>query len=436
MAAASRVLVAATGAITTIVIARVLGPAGSGTYFLAQSMVLLLTVAVALGVPQGVAYYVSSGAWEARRACRAAVLTALVTGVIGAGLGMIVRLVVPSAFADLSLWMTAVVVAGLPFALIWSYVSSIALAIDSFEAYVIPPAAQSVLALFLALPGSLAFGIEGGIVGLTLSGVLVAVGCVVWAHRRLPPVAGGDEGRQMIRHAIRFGAKGYAAVALQQVNYRLDLFVLSAVASAAAVGQYSVAYAVTAVLLLLPLALSEVVFPRVARLSAHAGADAEAHREMVELKSLRHVTLAVTVMALILAAALAFLVVPVYGQRFRPAIDLGLILLPGVALVGISGVLAATIVGRGRPAYSLYVAIVTTPMTVALYAGLIPWLHATGAALASTVSYAATFGLSCFYYRRLTGRAVLRALVPTRDEARDLIALPGAVVAWARGVRT
>jgi O-antigen/teichoic acid export membrane protein len=429
MAAASRITIAATGAVTTIAIARLLGPDGSGAYFVAQSVVLVLTVAATFGIEHGIAYYVSSGKWAPRPACRAALRMALAAGVAGAALGLAGRLLVPSAFAGLPVWATAVVVAGLPFALTWFYVSFVALAIDRYEAYVLPPAAQSALVLVLAVPGAIAFDVEGAIVGMTAASVIVAAAAAHWARRRLPRSDGGDS-PGMLRKAISFGIKGYAANALQLVNYRLDVFVLSAVASAAAVGEYAVAVAVTSVLWLLPQALSEVLFPRVAHLSAR---DEQEHREMVEVKSLRHVTLAVVATTVLLAAALLVLVVPIYGEEFRDAIELGLILLPGTALLGIGGVLSATIVGRGKPAYSMFIALLITPVTIALYAVLIPELDATGAALASSLSYAGNFALTCIFYRRVTGRPV--ALMPSRSEFADLGRLPGAVRDWARAVR-
>jgi O-antigen/teichoic acid export membrane protein len=433
MAGASRVTIALTGAVTTIAIARLLGPDGSGAYFVAQSVMLVLTVAATFGVEHGIAYYVSAGAWAPRPACRAALRMALGAGVAGAALGLAARLLWPSAFAGLPVWATAVVVAGLPFALTWFYVSFVALAVDRYEAYVVPPAAQSALVLVLAVPGAIAFDVEGAVVALTAASAIVGVAAAEWARRRLPR-AGADRAAAadaggMLRRAVAFGIKGYAANALQLVNYRLDVFVLSAVASAAVVGRYAVAVAVTSVLWLLPQALSEVLFPRVAHLSAR---DEEAHREMVEVKSLRHVTLAVVVTTLLLAGALLVLVVPIYGEDFRDAIELGLILLPGTALLGIGGVMSATIVGRGRPMYSLYITLVVTPLTIGLYALLIPELEATGAALASSLSYAGNFALTCVFYRRVTGRPVARSLVPGRSELADLRRLPGAVREWAR----
>lgn len=435
MAGASRLTVAATSALTTVVIARMLGPEGSGAYALAQNLLLVLTVATTLGLQNGIAYYVSAGAWASRPAAVAGARIALVAGLVGAALAVAARLLAPSAFAGLPLWATAVVAAGIPFALTWFFVSFAALAIDRYEAYVLPPALQSTLALVLAAPAAAAFGVEGAVVGLAVSGAVVAVGMVCWAWRALPAEHMPDP-PGMLRRAVSFGIKGYVANALQQLNYRLDLFILSAVASAALVGQYAVAFAVTSVLWLLPMALSEVLFPRVAQLSARPGDDAQVYREMVEVKALRHVTLAVLVMTLLLAAVLAVLVVPIYGEQFRPAIELGLILLPGVGALGIAGVLSATIVGRGKPLYSLYIVLMTTPVTVALYATLIPWLEARGAAAASTGSYVATLVLSALFYRRVTGRRVTAVLAPTRSELEDLRALPGAVRTWLRTLRS
>jgi O-antigen/teichoic acid export membrane protein len=433
MSAASRIVVAGTGAATTILIARLLGPDGSGGYFLAQSVVLLLTVVCTFGVEHGIAYYVSTAEWAPRAAFRSALAMAAGVGTIVAVLGILARLAVPSAFSDLSTWLVVVTCAGLPFALIWFYTGFVALAIDRYEPYALLPALQAALAMVLACVGAVAVGLEGAVVGMTMATVGVGMGAAVWALRRLPAVDGRSPGGQLGR-AVTFGIKGYAANALQLLNYRLDLFVLSAAASAAAVGQYSVAVAVTGVLWLLPQAVSDIVFPRVAHLSArgHEGHD---HREMVETKSVRHVVIAVVAGALVLAGALLWLVVPVYGEEFEPAIELGLILLPGACCLGVANVLSSTIVGRGRPVYSLYTAVLTTPFTVALYFLLIPRWEATGAALASTVSYAATFLITCAYYRRTTGRAVLPLLVPSRGEWDDLRLLPRAAVAWARDRR-
>jgi O-antigen/teichoic acid export membrane protein len=418
MMAASRIGVTAAGAIATIVIARVLGPRGWGTYFVAQSLAAILLAGSTLGVEHGIAYFVSSARWAAREALDSALRVALSVGIVGAGAGLGLRLLLPSAFAGLSIWLTAVVVASLPFALAWLYASYIALATDRYELAMLVPAVQAMLVLTLAVPGAILVGVKGAVVGGTMATVLVGAGSALWGKRTLP-IEKAKAGQ--LRQAISFGLKGYGANALQLVNYRLDVFILSAVASTATVGHYALAVAVTSLLWLLPGALSDVLFPRVARLSR---GNEELTRELVETKSVRHVSLIVVASTLSLAVALELLVVPVFGENFRPAVNLGLILLPGAAAIGISSVLAATVVGRGKPIYSLFGTLITTPLTIAMYIALIPWLHASGAALASTLSYCSSFLLLCWFYRRVTGRRVLPLLLPTRSELADVQALP------------
>ena len=429
MGVVSRMVVAATGAATTILIARLLGPDGSGGFFAAQTLVLLVTVLAALGVEHGIAYYVSAGAWAAASALRAALRLVAVSGVVGALVVTAARLVVPSAFSGLGVWETLAAAAGVPFWLALTNSSFSALAVDRYEAYVLPPALQSALALALAGAGAIAFGLGGAIVGVTLATAIVGAAISRWALRRLRRAAPDPPG--MLRRAVAFGVKGYAANALQLLNYRGDIFILSAVSGAAADGQYSVA--VTSVLWLLPNALAEVVFPRIARLSADGSAAAQ--REMVEVKGLRHVTLSVAAVSAVLALAIVTLLVPVYGDLFRPAVAPALILLVGSALIGIANVLASSVAGRGRPELNLYTVLVSTPITLALYALLIPPLDATGAALASTVSYGVNFVMTARFYRRLTGRSALWGMLPGADELGDLRRLAPAGRAWLRGLR-
>lgn len=422
MSASSRVVVASAGAATTIVVARLLGPAAAGGYFLAQSLVLVLLVATTFGMEHGITYFVTTGAWAPRDAYASAWRLATVLGLVGAALAVAIRVLVPSAFAGLTIGLTVIIVLALPFGLLALYAGSIAVATDDYETYALLPGAQAVLVLVLSGTGAAALGLKGAVIGMTLAGGLVGAGVAIWA-RRLRQDA--NAAHTALRRAASFGIKGYAGNALQILNYRLDLFVLSVVASRASVGQYSIAVAATSLLWLLPNAISDVLLPRVAHLT---GRDHAAGRDIVELKSLRHASLILALTAVGLVAVLETLVVPIYGSGFRPAVNLGLILLPGAVLVPLGRLLAAMIVGRGKPAYPLYGALLTTPTTVVLYVALIPRLHATGAALASTLSYTSSFLVLWFFYRRMTDRPLLASLTPTRSEINDLAELARQVV--------
>ncbi|MDX6642090.1 MAG: hypothetical protein QOD76_52, partial [Solirubrobacteraceae bacterium] len=122
--------------------------------------------------------------------------------------------------------------------------------------------------------------------------------------------------------------------------------------------------------------------------------------------------------------AVGLLLVPaVYGSGFEPAVEYGYILIPGVALFGVGSVLAAIVVGKGHPRYSLYNALIVTPPTLALYALLVPSLKGDGAALASTISYAASAVVWYVFFRRATGLRAAAALLPGRAELEDYRAL-------------
>ena len=421
LSAASRISVAVTGAAATIVVARLLGPSGAGAFAIAQTLIILLTVLTTLGVEHGIAYYVSSGRWSARSAYLESQVLALASGVAGACIGLVARALVPGAFRGLSPGVTLVAVASLPFALSWFYGSYVALATDHYEGFVLPAAVQSALALCLVAALAALDGVPGAVIGFAAAHVITALAMLVVGLRRFVrkvAIRHQSAGCQL-RRAVTFGIKGYAANALQFVNYRLDLFILNATASSAAVGHYSVAVSTTSVMWLLPQALSDVLFPRVAALSARSGDHHIEMRTFTEVKTLRHVVLVTIVVGIVVAVALVLLVVPIYGPSFHQSTVLGLILLPGVALLGISAPLSATIVGRGRPGLLLVATVIVTPLTVVLYVLLIPALHAPGAALASSISYAATFALVALFYRRVTASSVLRLMLPTRSELAD-----------------
>ena len=167
-------------------LARVLGPDGWAGYFVAQSLLLILLAATTLGVEHGIAYYVGSGRWGARTAYGSALQVAAVMGCVGATVGVAARILVPSAFAGLSVGLTVVVVFGLPFALASLYAAYVAVASDRYELSMSLPAIQALLLLVLAVVGALVFELEGAVVGASLATVLAGVGAALWGRWSLP----------------------------------------------------------------------------------------------------------------------------------------------------------------------------------------------------------------------------------------------------------
>ena len=416
--AASHAGAAAGSWFTGIVVARLLGADGAGEYTVALTFVLTLTAFSGSGVATGIAYYASRREWAPGDALRQILLASGLFGLVGITVGALAMLALrDTALAGLSTGALLLCLAAVPFALTWIYVTHLALGLHRYALYAAGAPLHTVSALLLALLLTPILGVEGAVLALASSHALSAISTVLWLRRVLGRALPGwlSRASRDLARAIRFGLKSYAYIALNFLNLRLDLIVLAASASSATVGHYGVAVSVTTLGPLLPRGLAPVVLARVAKLDSM---ERDSERDEVAIRSIRHAVLLVLAVALVLAILLAAIPV-IYGSEFADSTGLGFLLLPGVCALGVSGVMTANVIGRGRPEYELYTALVCTPLTVLAYVLLIPSTGAVGAATASTACYVLTLAVTYLFFRRTTGISGLSPFVPTRQELRD-----------------
>jgi O-antigen/teichoic acid export membrane protein len=210
----------------------------------------------------------------------------------------------------------------------------------------------------------------------------------------------------LLRRMITYGLKFHVSILAGAIILRADLLVVNHYRGAAEAGVYSVASQFGLLLMLLPGVIATLLFPRVT-------AEQDARGETTCLVT-RYTTLIMFVCCL---AAVPFsLLLPVlYGAAFSEATRLLLILLPGVYLLGLESVLVQHFNALGLPrAIPLYW-VATLVLNLVLVFTLAPRFGAQGAAVASTVSYAAIFALVALHFHNSTGRSfgdvyVLRSL--------------------------
>ena len=420
---AAQVATIVAAGITSVAVARLLGPSGTGTVALAVTLVAVGTTVFSLGLRSGVIYRVSRGAWAPRAAARAAAASALALGTAGGLIGLgFYALTSGSVLEGMSPAMAIATFASLPFALAWLFLAAVALAVDRYEAYgaitIVQPAAQVVLAVTLAATT----GTLGAVIGFAASQVVAAGAAVVLVRGRDAHAGAAVEHQaEELRAAARFGLLSWGSEVLQNLNYRLDLFVLNGFGVTADVGVYSVALTVTSFAWILPSALQTVIFPRTARLDTDAepGTGGLTEVEVAASRGTRQTVLLLIPTALALLFALLVLVPLLYGSKFHRTTELGLILVPGTLALGLARVLVAVTSGRGRPEYSLYGRLIDMPITAVLYLTLIPAHGATGAAIGSTISYALTGVISFVFFRRVVHLPLRTLFVPTREDLRD-----------------
>jgi O-antigen/teichoic acid export membrane protein len=414
----SQVVSALATGLAGIVVARSLGAGGTGSFNVVLTALLLLVMPSTLGLEYGINYHVAGRRWPPPEALRQSQIAALLLGLAATGVGLALGAAGSgTVFDDVPIGTLALGLAAMPFYVSWFLGAQLALAVGRFETYGIAFVAQSVgaLALILVLAPTLDLG--GAVAAVFASHALTSIGIVAWAFRTLPSPEPGWLGRlrPRIRMGAAFGIRPALNNTLQQLNYRGNLLLLNAVAASAVAGQYAVALTLSWFTTLLPQALGQVVLPRISALDSTGDRD---EGEMVILKAVRHALLLVAGATAILVPGL--LLVPlVYGPGFEEAIEFGWILTPGVAALGVGFVLAAIVTGRGHPEHSLHVALIITPVTMALYAVLVPTLEGVGAALGATISYTGWALLWYLFFRRVSGIRGLAPLLPRRAELAD-----------------
>lgn len=420
--AGSQATSALAGALATYVVARSLGPAGTGAYACASTLLALLFPLSVLGLDVGVAYYVSQRRWSPFDALVDIRLASLALGLVAALVGVAAWLIVPDAFRGLDFLLVLAIVAALPFALLWGLTGTVALAVRRYSAAGAPAAGCAILTLGLTIVLTLTDGVAGSVIAITVGQVTTAAAMLIWAKRRRgergwsPRDPKSSRANRLVR-AARFGFPVYMSQAMQVLNNRLDLFLVIGFAGVTAGGRYGVALSLTAALLLVPRAVSMVLVPRLAQLGGAVEADDE--RRAMERRALRHVVIVSSLAAVAMVLFLVLLVPLLYGSAFEQTTVLGLILVPGTAALGLAETLSSSLVGRGRNECARRVAFVVTPTTIVLYVLIIPTLHATGAAIASSISYTSTFLMWIRFYRRHVDPSLATVMRPSTSELAD-----------------
>lgn len=409
----------------SLAIARLKGPSGTGVVALVMNYFDVVLMLSGLGLATGVTYFVSRREWPLQDVSRDTVYAAVVLGFIGTVCGLGFYLVTrESVLKGVSPVLAVVSLGTLGFAISWGLSRAVAIGRDRYEAYAGFGVVYSVLMLLFGVILTALFGTAGAIAGFAIANVVTAGVGITWLQREVRRAGDHDQHHQRpgrIRRATSFGAQAWVANLLQLLNYRLDLFFLSAVASRSTVGVYSVAVSVTALGWILPSAFQAVVFPRIASLDAAAGLGEIARSESDE-SATRAIRQSVLLIApTILALGVSVVLIPlIFGARFERSVVLGAILIPGVAALGVGKVISSVVAGRGFPRYGVFATLVTAPVTVGLYFALIPALHAKGAAIASTASYLLTTVLSLIFLKRATTLRLRKALIPTRSDLREV----------------
>lgn len=394
---------------TTFLLAKTLGPADLGGYYL---LILIPSSALALlsiGLPSALTYF--SGRGEDLDQIRSlAVLLALVLSIllIGATLaasGILAATILAAAPAS----MIPLAAAAIPGVFVVGFSNAVILGRQRLRTYNAVLLGQS--AALFAGQVIVVVLLRGGLVGALATYVAVWTGAAlvaVIAMLRLEPYRPSWD-TALARRLLSYGVRLIPATLSGFFSYRADVFLLSALTRDPAIlGVYGLAVNVAELCFYVPDAVATVLFPRV------ASASREASAAMVPMVSRVTIFLTGTVaLALGLGSIVAL---PVILPAFAPSVLPTVLLLPGIVGLSASKVLSGYLSGIGRPGPVSSIATLSLILNLVANVLLIPHFGASGAAFASLLSYSLNGVLMVAVSARQARAPRRRMLLLRRDD--------------------
>lgn len=389
-----------------VVLARGLGDDGLGTYSLFFVAVLVAGGVANLGVGLGNIYFLNKGAYSYETLLPGSLFvlgaTSVIAWILLAAYGAVVE--------------TELFVSGRSY---WLY----AAALPAVVGYVLFTSFLHGASRFPALS---AVAVVQGLTGLAAVGVLYAAdeldvfwALAAWAASFLLADAlallliGPGKAHlaavlrprwDVLRDQVRYGAQGQIANLAQLFNYRLDQFLVAAFVSRAGVGHYTVAVGLGESVWWLSSSVALVLMPRLTEMDPRRAA------EMTPL-ACRNTLLASALAAIALIIVSPLAIDLLFGDEFSPARTPLILLMPGIIAACATRVLGSYLFSQGRIIYNTYATLIALGLTIALDFVLIPPLEVEGAAIASSIAYAASLTATLYWYRRESGGSISEALL-------------------------
>ncbi len=371
--------VMAIGAISGVVLARVLGASGRGVVAAVTVYPAIVLSFCEMGIRQSAAYYLGKQIYS----------NAQVTGAVSA-LVMLLGMGGALVCAGLLAWMgnpavtpliLILAVLPIPLSIFTSYSSGIFLGnrwVGQFANIAWMAAMLNLLAVVLFV-WLLKWGPAGALLAVLLSGLTVAG----YAARKVSRLASLRPRLDwpVVRDLMIKGVVYAGALFVITLSYKVSIVVMERLSNVTEIGIFALGVAIAQLTWALPQAITTAIF-------SHSATAPDEDVFSGKVQRLFRINLLVALVLVVGLGVVAPVLLPlVYGEEFRPSVRVLWLLLPGVfCLLGLK-ILNVDLAGRGRPNASLWAMVPALLLNAGLGVLWVPRYGAEGAAVASTVGY-------------------------------------------------
>ena len=394
------------GMVSSIVTARVLGPAGKGTLSALTFVTLLVMQCCTLGLGDAAVVRIGQAKASAQQALSSSVAAVTLASLLGAAVVLGYALVQlptdePGIWAAVAAGCLTVVVAAVGQVLVFVvYARQRIVAVSVLAICMSTTAVIGVVVLCVLIDLEVFGAMLAGLVTAVLGFVVAATMLLrerLWRRPRID--------LSYLRPALSFGVRTQLANVLAYSSARFDLLLVYALASQQETGLYSVALTLGTITGFVAIALSFASFPPMAGMSDREAIDLTA--TMVRVALVLGVGLAA-----ILSAVLPTLLAVLLGSAYEDALVPGIVLLVANVLWGVQWLLSRALAARGDPQLLVRSFALNLATMGACDLALVPALGALRAAFGTLIVSTAGLALCLLAYRSRGIR--LRTFVPTR----------------------
>ncbi len=399
---ATRVLLIALGLVTTVIVTRLLGPAGRGLYAVA-------TATGALGVQFGNMGMHTANVYFAARDPES--LAPLVGnslamsfgfgGAVSALLAM-VFLFFPNLISLRGIVLLLVMI-WVPLGLAYLLMQNLMLGVHDVRGYNLLEGANRVLPLIFILGLVLLRSVS--VASCFGAGVAALAVVCAWTWRRLRArfTSTLTLSFALFRDSIHYAVKAYLAALFAFLVLRADLFMVQHMLGVEQAGYYSVASSMADYVSVAAVVIGTILFPRLSAMK-----DVEAKLRLT--RKTAWVTAGVLLPVLVISSLVARPAVHfLFGAAFLPAALAFVLLMPGMLFLGINSVVVQFLNSIGYPKTVVVVWGLCCVFNIGIDLWVIPRYGIAGASVVSSVSYFLAF----FFILKLIRRIALS----TRSEA-------------------
>jgi O-antigen/teichoic acid export membrane protein len=395
----ARVALLGLGFISSIILARTLGPEGRGLFALVLVLPGLVKTLALLGFEQANAVYAGLEP-ERRRALvwQSAAIAVVMGGAVAAASAGFLVLGAPGSQALMQgpLWLYLLALSTVPCGLVTEYWGAILRGMNRIVLLNVAGVGTTVAGLVVVV--ALVVWLRLDVAGAVWADWLINVGAVVLMAVLLKYVGAWGRpsfDRPLWGRAARFALPAHGGTVAAYLNYRVDEIIIAALLPAEQLGFYVLAVGIAERLWILPGAVATALLPHLT--------NSQKRDPGLPAILARHVMLWTGIACLLVFVLADVLVQGLYSPAFAATVAPLRWLLPGIFTLSIGKVLVAELLAREKPRYTVWASGVAAVVNIAGNLLLVPRMGITGAAIASSISYSLLSLMLIRYYLRETG---------------------------------